>query len=103
MVFILSLETVKAPLTAKAVAGCQGVLTLPWTNLAKVLSERGVYIAGWPFGVEFPDKIKRPPGKKSQGLKDLPDASVQTMVTACENRTLMSTEPMPMVHDNKSI
>ena len=88
MIFILFLENVKAPLIAKAVAGRQGVPTLPWTHLAKVLSERGVYISGWPFGVEFPDEIKRPPGKKSQGLKDLPAASVRTMVAACENRTL---------------
>jgi hypothetical protein len=88
MIFILFLENVKAPLTAKAVAGRQGVPTLPWTHLAKVLSERGVYISGWPFGVEFPDEIKRPPGKKSQGLKDLPAASVRAMVLACEMRTL---------------
>lgn len=60
MIFILFLENVKAPLTAKAVAGHQGVPTLPWTHLAKVL-------LGWPFGVEFPDKIKRPPGKKARG------------------------------------
>ena len=88
MVFILLLENVKAPLTAKAVVGRQGVPTLLLTNLAKVLLEHGVYIAGWPFGVEFPDEIKRPPGKKSQGLKDLPAASVRTMVTACESCTL---------------
>jgi len=84
MIFILFLGNVKAPLTAKAVAGHQGVLTLLWTHLAKVLSERGVYISGWPFGVEFLDEIKKPPGKKSQGLKDPPTASMQTMVIACE-------------------
>jgi len=72
----------------KAFAGHQGVPTLPWTNLAKVLLECGVYIAGWPFGVEFPDKIERPPGKKSQGLKDLPTASMQMMVTTCKNHML---------------
>ncbi|KAF8232837.1 hypothetical protein L208DRAFT_1377502 [Tricholoma matsutake] len=65
--FLGGFKNVKAPLTAKAIAGCQGVLTLPWTHLAKVLSECGVYILGWPFGVEFPDKIKRPPGKKARG------------------------------------
>jgi hypothetical protein len=76
IIFILFLENVKAPLAAKVVAGHQDVLTLPWTHLAKVLSKCSVYISGWPFGVEFPDKIKRPPGKKSQGLKDLPAASM---------------------------
>jgi len=88
MIFILFLKNVKAPLTAKAVAGHQGVLTLPWTHLAKVLLKHGVYISGWPFGVEFLDEINRPPGKQSQGLKDLPAVSMQTMVITCENHTL---------------
>jgi hypothetical protein len=87
MTFILFLENVKAPLITKAVAGHQGVPTLPWTHLAKVLSEHGVYISGWPFGIEFLDEIKRPPGKKSQ-LKDLPTVSMQTMVATCMNHTL---------------
>ncbi|KAF8240873.1 hypothetical protein L208DRAFT_1495760 [Tricholoma matsutake] len=61
--------------------GGSKVVTLPWTNLHKILSERSVYIEGWPEDVTFPNETKKVSGT-SQGVKDLPAGAVKLLLGA---------------------
>jgi hypothetical protein len=64
--------------------GGSRVVTLPWTNLHKTLSERGIYIEGWPEDVAFPNETKKVSGP-SQGVKDLPAGAVKLLLGAFED------------------
>lgn len=75
------LADVGCPLLPK---GGSKVVTLPWTNLHKTLSERGVYIEGWPEDVAFPNETKKVSGP-SQGVKDLPAGAVKLLLGAFED------------------
>ena len=60
--------------------------------MAKTLTDWGVYIKGWPTGVEFLDETKKlgsKSSKKSQGMKDLLVASMCTLLAALELKMVM--------------
>jgi hypothetical protein len=87
---IYLLEHADAPLVLKSTGAYPAIPTLPWSTMAKALADRGLYLEGWPAGVEFPDETKKLVGKqsKSQGLKDLGVPAQRLLLAAFDSGTV---------------
>lgn len=65
-----------------------GHAQLPWSNMAKVLSDFGVCLHNWPEGVEFPGQ-----SKSKQGIKALPTRPTNILLTALRGDAGESRKP----------
>jgi hypothetical protein len=65
------------------------IRSLPWSTMTKALVDRGLYLKGWPAGVEFPDETKKQGQQsKSQGLKDLGLPAQRALLDALDFQTM---------------